>query len=310
RRWLRALLLGCKAAGSSSAPTWLSGCRSVWYGCPPMSAVPSSAASRPRMIRMVVDLPAPFGPTKPVTWPGRTVNDIPSSACPGRTRLRSPGFWTVASMARKFTVGGGRGRHAAERSSAVPFTGTEGRRGPPRELPAVCLPRGTRPGWAARTMKAMAPDRLARITAARHAPPLGGALLALAPCGEAIAQAVALAGNQPALNVAVLYALPLCAFALLSTVPLFFFRPATAAAAVTAANAAWLASFGIVTVAGIAAQLIAGYRLGRLDELRGPTARGFALAQPLAIGLAAPFGVLALTRPRRATALRLAARAP
>ena len=30
--------------------------------------------------RIVVDLPAPFGPTKPVTWPGWTVNVIPSSA--------------------------------------------------------------------------------------------------------------------------------------------------------------------------------------------------------------------------------------
>jgi hypothetical protein len=46
-------------------------------------------------------------------------------------------------------------------------------------------------------MKAMAPDRLARITAARHASALGGALLALGACGQAIAQAVALAGNSP-----------------------------------------------------------------------------------------------------------------
>ena len=29
---------------------------------------------------MVVELPAPFGPMKPVTWPGRTVNVAPSSA--------------------------------------------------------------------------------------------------------------------------------------------------------------------------------------------------------------------------------------
>src|SRR5262249_30985869 len=91
---------------------------------------------------------------------------------------------------------------------------------------------------------------------------------------------------------------------------LFGLRPATVAAAVRAANAAWLASFGIVTVAGIAAQLIAGYRLGRLDELRGPTARGFALAQPMAIGLAAPFGVLALTSHGSVTAVLLACGAP
>jgi len=29
---------------------------------------------------MVVDLPAPFGPRKPVTCPGRTVNETPSTA--------------------------------------------------------------------------------------------------------------------------------------------------------------------------------------------------------------------------------------
>jgi signal transduction histidine kinase len=156
----------------------------------------------------------------------------------------------------------------------------------------------------------MVPDWLARITTARHAPALGGALLALAASGQAIAQAVALAGNQPVQYVAVMYALPLCAFALLSTVPLVSFGPAAAAVAVTAANTASLASFGTATVAGIAAQLIAGYRLGRLDELRGPNARGFALAQPMAIGLAVPFGVLALTSHGSVAAVLLAWGAP
>jgi signal transduction histidine kinase len=156
----------------------------------------------------------------------------------------------------------------------------------------------------------MVPDWLARITTARHAPALGGALLALAASGQAIAQGVALAGNQPAQDVAVVYALPLCAFALLSTVPLLFFRPAGAAVAVTAGNAASLASFGTATVAGIAAQLIASYRLGRLDELCGPNARGLALAQPMAIGLAAPFGVLALTSHGSVAAVLLAWGAP
>jgi len=161
-----------------------------------------------------------------------------------------------------------------------------------------------------RTMNAMAQDWLARITTARHARALGGALLVLAASGQAIAQAVALAGNQSAQNVAVVYVLPLVAFALLSTVPLLFFRPAAAAAAVTAANAASLASFGTATVAGIAAQLIAGYRLGCLDEPRGPSARGFALAQPMAIGLAAPFALLAVTSHGSVAAVLLAAGAP
>jgi hypothetical protein len=35
---------------------------------------PLVGSSRPRIIRMVVDFPAPFGPRKPVTTPGWTVN--------------------------------------------------------------------------------------------------------------------------------------------------------------------------------------------------------------------------------------------
>ena len=47
---------------------------------------PRSTASSPRMTRIVVDLPAPLGPTNPVTLPGATVNDRPSraTACPNR----------------------------------------------------------------------------------------------------------------------------------------------------------------------------------------------------------------------------------
>ena len=43
------------------------------------------------MTRIVVDLPAPFGPTKPVTWPGRTVNVMPSSASVGAEPLAQSG---------------------------------------------------------------------------------------------------------------------------------------------------------------------------------------------------------------------------
>ena len=39
-----------------------------------------SPRSRPSISRMVVDLPAPFGPRKPVTVPGRTSNDSPDTA--------------------------------------------------------------------------------------------------------------------------------------------------------------------------------------------------------------------------------------
>ena len=49
------------------------------------------------MTRMVVDLPAPFGPTKPVTWPGWTVKVMPSSASAVPYRLRSPVTSMVAT---------------------------------------------------------------------------------------------------------------------------------------------------------------------------------------------------------------------
>jgi hypothetical protein len=42
--------------------------------------LPPVGRSRSRIIRMVVDLPAPFGPRKPVTCPGCTVKDSPSTA--------------------------------------------------------------------------------------------------------------------------------------------------------------------------------------------------------------------------------------
>jgi hypothetical protein len=42
--------------------------------------LPLVGRSRPTIMRIVVDLPAPFGPRKPVTWPGRTVKLMPSTA--------------------------------------------------------------------------------------------------------------------------------------------------------------------------------------------------------------------------------------
>ena len=46
--------------------------RQVAVGRPLTVAPPALGASSPRIMRMVVDLPAPFGPRKPVTRPGRT----------------------------------------------------------------------------------------------------------------------------------------------------------------------------------------------------------------------------------------------
>ena len=67
-RWL----YGAAAAGappwrSSSAPTSRSGRRQVAVGRPPTVTVAARRRSRPRIIRIVVDLPAPFGPEEPVT---------------------------------------------------------------------------------------------------------------------------------------------------------------------------------------------------------------------------------------------------
>ena len=45
-----------------------------------MLAVPEVGRSSPNSMRIVVDFPAPFGPRKPVTTPGCTVNDSPSTA--------------------------------------------------------------------------------------------------------------------------------------------------------------------------------------------------------------------------------------
>ena len=71
----------------------------------------------------------------------------------------------------------------------------------------------------------------------------------------------------------------LCLF---TTLPLAFLRPAAAAVAVTAADVLSLAPFQMLTAAGLGAELIAVYRLGRIGS------------QPVAVLLAAPFLVLAL----------------
>ena len=45
-----------------------------------MVALPASGRVSPTMIRKVVDFPAPFGPRKPVTRPGRAVKLTSSTA--------------------------------------------------------------------------------------------------------------------------------------------------------------------------------------------------------------------------------------
>ncbi len=83
---------------------------------------------------------------------------------------------------------------------------------------------------------------------------------------------------------------------LLSTVPSGLSRPAMAGLVGTAASVLSLKAFGLLTVAGLAAQLLAAYRLGRSQSLfsRSPGGRG---SQLLALSLAVPYLVLALVAP-------------
>jgi signal transduction histidine kinase len=80
-------------------------------------------------------------------------------------------------------------------------------------------------------------------------------------------------------------ALVLGLLCLSTTLPLVFLRPAAAAVAVSVASVLSLALVHILTIAGVAAQLIVLYRLGRGGS------------QLLAVLLAAPFLVLALAAP-------------
>jgi hypothetical protein len=129
--------------------------------------------------------------------------------------------------------------------------------------------RGT---WAARGQ---------RIAAAPLAPAMAGALLGVLAVAETLTRAVGTAAapgpTWPALVLA----------ALATTVPLglLWARPALAAPAVTAAAVISLAAFHTVTVAGLAAQFAALYRLGR----HGPAV--------LAAAAAMPYLVVALVHP-------------
>ena len=74
---------GAHGRSGSGAPTWRRAarrpCAAAAAGrgsaCHRSVTLPPVGVSRPRIIRMVVDLPAPFGPRKPVTSPGSTSND-------------------------------------------------------------------------------------------------------------------------------------------------------------------------------------------------------------------------------------------
>ena len=124
--------------------------------------------------------------------------------------------------------------------------------------------------------------RIAAVPDGPDAPAVAGALLGLAAMTEAIAR-----GAGAGMGVAGL--IGMAALAASTTVPLAFLGPVAAAVAICAANALSLVAFGTLTVAGLAAQLIALYRLGR-SRNAGP----WDAAQFLAPALALPFLVLAL----------------
>src|SRR5258708_2707430 len=98
------------------------------------------------------------------------------------------------------------------------------------------------------TMNGMGERWLTRLGGAPRLGLIAGAALALAAFGQAVGQAVTLGfantgeGQDPGL-LAFLYAFPLCALALLSTVPLLFPRPAGAAILAVLANVLVLAVF-------------------------------------------------------------------
>src|SRR3954453_742098 len=70
----------CWAEASRRTPTSRPGLGRSANRSPLMVAVPDVGTVRPTMTRIVVDLPAPFGPRKPVTRPGRAVKETLSTA--------------------------------------------------------------------------------------------------------------------------------------------------------------------------------------------------------------------------------------
>jgi signal transduction histidine kinase len=137
-------------------------------------------------------------------------------------------------------------------------------------------------------------DLVRRAAADRRAPVAVAVLLAVLAVGQAVAAAVSQTpsgSNGPLAALAASGSL-LASFVVLlpslaATLPLGFFweRPAIAATVICAANLVSLGAFRLLTIAGLVAQVIVLYRLGR----RGP--------QLLAAGLTLPFIVLALLPP-------------
>ena len=130
---------------------------------------------------------------------------------------------------------------------------------------------------------------------------IAGVLLVLAAFGQALGQAVTLGyaagtASNPVL-LAFLYAVGLCALALLSTVPLLLMRPLWSAVLAVTATVLALAWFPAPTVAGAVAAVCAVWRLGAAGPAGGSSHGLVRMAvEYLAVVLAVPFLVLALVR--------------
>jgi signal transduction histidine kinase len=155
-----------------------------------------------------------------------------------------------------------------------------------------------------------------RIASGPHALAIAGTVLALAALGQAMAQAMMLIAARGGLTGAgnpIGDAASLCLLALAVTVPLIFLPPVAAAVAITAASTVSLTVFGALTVAGLAAQVLASYRLGYEGVSTGAALAGGGRryrTPVLACGLAVPFLVLALGGRAGAAVILLVALVP
>jgi signal transduction histidine kinase len=169
----------------------------------------------------------------------------------------------------------------------------------------------------AATMIDMGERWLTRLGGSPQVGRVAGVLLALAAFGQAVGQAVTLGFAHPRGELGpelltFLYAFPLCALALLSTVPLLLLRPVGAAVLAVLGNVVVLAVFPEPTVAGALAAVFAVGRLGVAGDLRSVAGRpaGPVWAQYLAVGLGLPFLVLALARHGNVACVLLASGVP
>jgi signal transduction histidine kinase len=124
------------------------------------------------------------------------------------------------------------------------------------------------------------------IPATRHAPVVAGVALGLAALTEAIARS--LIGHLSVVGVLTAAILALC-----TTVPLAFLGPTAAAVCIVVAGVLSLTAFRLLTVAGLAATLMALYLLGRDGWSPGGAKQN--RGQLLAPVLAVPFVIVALT---------------